>query len=374
MKSILIAPDKFKGTYSAASVAEAMKRGVKHFDASIPLHLLPIADGGDGTIDALKRVSGGSIVKMASFDPWMRPLESKYLKLDANKALIELAQTAGLALVGKKKDPGSTTTFGVGVQIRHALHRGAKTIYLAIGGSATNDAGCGMLDALGVVFRNADGISFHPRGTNLGDIAEIDQTDVDPAVAKATFVTLCDVDNPLFGEHGAAYVYAPQKGATPEMVRHLDLQLHRYAEFLQKQYGLDSSFAGAGAAGGTAVAAKLFLQSTIRSGIDTLLELAKFDALLTDCSLVLTGEGRLDEQSYQGKVLSGILRHANRSNVPVVALVGTIDASALPLPKGLLEAHSTRRQDESVAQAAPATLSRLEELAEMAARRHYRVK
>lgn len=372
MKSILVAPDSFKGTYGAIRVANAIASGIKKFDPTIPVTVAPIADGGEGTLACVKKAVGGSYVHVPSFDPWMRPIDSKYLLLDKTTALIELAQTAGLTLAGRKKDPSLTTTFGVGVQIRHAVLRGAKSVLLAIGGSATNDGGCGMVEALGVVFRDKTGVSFHPRGATLSQIEEIDESGLLPQLRNIAFTVLCDVDNPLFGPEGAAFVYAPQKGADPAMVRLLDLQLVAYAQTLHRLKGFASDFKGAGAAGGTGVAAKAFLQATIRSGIRTLVDMYGFDDLLQNAALLFTGEGRLDHQSYRGKVLSGLLERARTAGVPLVVAAGTVDESALPLPEGILDAFAIRAEGESLNDAAKHTLERLEKIAETAASRHYR--
>jgi glycerate kinase len=371
VKSILVAPDSFKGTYRAQRIADAIVKGIQHFDETIPVVKMPIADGGEGTLACVKSAIGGTYVTVPSYDPWMRPIRSRYLMLTKDTALIELAQTAGLHLAGRHKDPSRTTTYGVGVQIRHAVLRGAKTIYLAIGGSATNDAGTGLLQALGIVFRDEQGIAFHPRGESLAQIAEIDESLRLNSLSSTRFVTLCDVENPLFGPLGAAAVFAPQKGADEPMVARLDEQLRIYADTLArlKQFSVD--FPGAGAAGGTSVAAKAFLHSTIQSGIQTLLKMTRYEETLQHASLVITGEGRLDSQSYQGKVLSGLLTAANAANVGVVVLAGRIDASAYPLREGILEAWETTQPNEPLQEASKHTLERLEELAKMAVSRHY---
>jgi glycerate kinase len=372
VRPIIVAPDSFKGTYGALAIANAIANGIRRVDPAIPIRIMPVADGGEGTLACVKKAVGGSYVHVPSFDPWMRPIESKYLLIDPSTALIELAQTAGLTLAGRKKDPSLTTTFGVGVQIRHAVLRGARTILLAIGGSATNDGGCGMVEALGVVFRNASGISFHPRGATLSQIAEIDEEGMLPQLQNVAFTVLCDVDNPLFGPQGAAHVYAHQKGADPAMVRLLDSELIAYAETLHRLKGFVADFPGAGAAGGTGVAAKAFLHAKIESGIRTLLTMYDVDSVLDDPALLFTGEGRLDHQSYRGKVLSGLLEKGKSKGVPVIVLAGTVDNSALPLPEGILEAYSIRSENESLSEVSKHTLERLEHLAETAVSRHYR--
>lgn len=372
MKSIVVAPNAFKGTYGALKIAQAIERGIKRFDANIPIVKIPLADGGDGTLACVKSAVGGSYVTVPSFDPWMNPIQSRYLAVSKETALIELAQTAGLVLAGKRKDPSLTTTYGVGVQIRHAVLRGAKTIYLAIGGSATNDAGTGLLQALGIVFRDKDGVAFHPRGATLSQITEIDETNLLPHLESCRFVTLCDVDNPLFGPRGAAAVYGPQKGADKAMVERLDEELRLYADTLLRLRGFDVDFPGAGAAGGTSVAAKAFLHSSIQSGIQTLLSMTRLEKALADAALLITGEGRLDSQSYQGKVLSGLLQAANKANVGTVVLAGAIDSSAYPLKDGLLDALQTSLPNEPYSEASKQTIGRLEELAKTAASRHYR--
>ena len=328
--NLLIVPNSFKGTYSATAIAAAMERGARQIDAFAQITRIPIADGGDGTLECFYEALGGTFVWVDAVDAWRRPIKSRYLRLDEHRALIELASTAGLTIAGKKLNPRQTTTAGVGMQIAAAIADGAKEILLAIGGSATNDMGVGMLESLGVVFRDATGGVFHPVGESLSRIRSIDTTALDPKIRDVEFTTLCDVDNPLFGSLGAAYVYAPQKGASKEDVEFLDLELRAFASLLETKYFLKPNFPGAGAAGGTSVAAKLFLNSKVVSGIDAILDLVEFDRRLVHADAVISGEGKLDRQSFYGKVIGGLHQRMASSNRPLLLVCGVNELEDLP--------------------------------------------
>jgi glycerate kinase len=287
---------------------------------------IPVADGGEGTVDAFLAACGGEKVYLTVKGPFMEDMRSFYGLIEGGRtAVIEMAACAGLPLVGTNLHPESTTTYGVGQLIADALHRGCQRIIVGLGGSATNDLGTGCAAALGMRFLDADGQAFIPVGGTLDRIVSIDRIAMLPALDQAEIITMCDIDNPLYGPNGAAHVFSPQKGAGPAMVQELDRQLRSGAETIQRELGLDiSNLPGAGAAGGMGGGMVAFLESKLSMGIEVLLDLVDFDQLLTSTDLVFTGEGRIDAQSLRGKVVIGVARRARRAGVPVIAVVGAI--------------------------------------------------
>jgi glycerate 2-kinase len=341
--NLLLIPNAFKGTYPASQIAMAMERGARQVDAQATIRKIPIADGGDGTLECFFEAFGGEYVDSPTVDAWRNPIPSRYLRLGPKKALIELAASAGLTLVGEHKNPRLTTTYGVGVQIADAISAGATEIYLAIGGSATNDMGVGMLEALGAVFKDILGNVIHPVGETLSRIHEIDVSALERTIQGVSFTTFCDVDSPLFGPLGAAYVYASQKGASTTDILYLDSELRTFAALLQTKYHLNPAFAGAGAAGGTSVAAKLFLHAKIVSGIDAILDLVGFQHLLPNVDAVVTGEGKLDAQSFYGKVVGGIHRRMQGSGKPLLIICGQNQLERLPTDVFVRSIHDPKR-------------------------------
>jgi len=318
----ITAPDSFKGTLSSAEAAEAVKAGILEADNEAEVITLPIADGGEGSVDALgaKRmvceVTGPDGEKLPSF--WG-------LMPDGETAVIEMAACAGLPQT-KLKNPELTTTYGVGELIKAALAKGIRRFIVGLGGSATNDAGCGMAAALGVVFTDKEGNAFVPKGGTLSDIAHIDMSGIDSACLKSSFTVMCDITNPLYGEKGAAYVFAPQKGADEAMVERLDMGLRNFASVVKKDLGCEVDFIpGSGAAGGMGAGMCAFLGAELKSGIDTVLELRKFDDIVTSDTIVITGEGKFDSQSVGGKAVSGIAARAKKKGAPVIILCGSAD-------------------------------------------------
>lgn len=331
---ILIAPDSFKGSLSAAAAAEAMAAGVRVAAPGAEVVLMPMADGGEGTVEALVAGTGGQILTAMVTDPLGRPVEAAFGLLgDGKTAAIEMAAASGLLLVSDtERDPLITTTYGTGELIRAALDQGVTRIVIGIGGSATNDGGAGMLQALGGLLHKADGSPVGLGGAALLDLAHIDLTGLDPRLAQVELLVACDVDNPLTGPRGATAVYGPQKGATPEVVALLDRALGHLADVMARALGRDvRDRPGAGAAGGLGNGLMGFFGASLRPGIEVVIEAVGLDRLLAGAALVLTGEGRTDGQTLAGKVPLGVARRAAAQGVPVVVISGAVtpDADAL---------------------------------------------
>lgn len=329
MKKCIVASDSFKGTLSSGEICRIAREAVPQIFPECEVVAIPIADGGEGTVDCLLQAMEGQAVcvRVCGAYPDDR-VEAVYGKF-GETAVIEMAAAAGLPLVGENRDPEQTTTYGVGQLIRHAVENGCRQIYLGIGGSATNDGGCGCAAALGAAFYNAAGEKFVPRGRDLSEIVRIDCTDVRALLRGVSVTVMCDVENPLYGPNGAAYVFAPQKGADNAMVERLDKQLRHLGAVLEHTFGKDyAAMPGAGAAGGMGAGCTALLGASLRPGIETLLDVVGFDRHLQGADLVITGEGRIDSQSVQGKVVSGIARRTKPKGVPLVAIVGCIDDSA----------------------------------------------
>ena len=301
---VIIAPDSYKGSVSALEVARAMQRGVQTVFPHAEIQLVPIADGGEGTVEAMVASTGGTVVKKSVQGPLGTSVEAYYGLLgDKVTAVIEMAAASGLPLVPKaQRDPRGTTTYGTGELIKAALDAGAKRLVIGIGGSATNDGGAGMLQALGVRFLDAAGQELPPGGAALAKLASIDMSGLDARLAQTDILVACDVDNPLCGPRGASAVYGPQKGATPAIVQELDAALVRYARVAQEVTGKDAAeIAGAGAAGGLGAGFLFFTEGRLCPGVDVVLETANFEEMVKQADLVLTGEGCTDYQTAYGK-------------------------------------------------------------------------
>lgn len=341
MKIVLV-PDSFKGSLSSPQACAAMGRGVLRVLPDAHIESVPLADGGEGTLDAL--LSTGGMRKSGWFrGPLEEDVEASWGILPDGTALIELAQTAGLGLVPfERRDALRASTFGAGQQIRAALDAGARRFWIALGGSATTDGGTGLLSALGARFFDARDRVLAPGGGALAGLARIDLRFFDPRLARSEFVALCDVSNPLVGTNGAARVFAPQKGAAPAQVEHLDAALSRLAQAAAQRLERDvSNQPGAGAGGGTGFGLLAFLGATTRPGIEATLEAARFSEKLAGADLVLTGEGALDAQTLRGKTVSGVCRAAREAGVPVVALCGRVALASAQLDElGLQSAFS----------------------------------
>ena len=325
MRKYVVIPDSFKGCLSSGEICGIIAREIRRRDPEARVCALPVADGGEGTVDAFLGALGGEKVAVPCRDPYGRPLTAHYgLFPDGKTAVIEMAAAAGLPLVGEDRRVADATTYGVGQLIAHALKRGAERILLGLGGSATNDGGCGAAAALGVEFLDAEGKAFVPVGGTLRRIAHIRVDGLLPALRQAEVIAMCDIDNPLCGESGAAAVFAPQKGADAATVRMLDEGLAHLAAVIEKDLGRSLlTLPGGGAAGGFGAGSVAFLGARLQMGIEAVLDLTDFDRLAADAYLVITGEGRLDSQSLRGKVVVGVARRARALGVPVVALVGS---------------------------------------------------
>lgn len=325
MRKYVVIPDSFKGCLSSGEICDIIAREIRRRDPEARVCALPVADGGEGTVDAFLGALGGEKVAVPCRDPYGRPLTAHYgLFPDGKTAVIEMAAAAGLPLVGEDRRVADTTTYGVGQLIAHALKRGAERIILGLGGSATNDGGCGAAAALGVEFLDAEGKTFVPVGGTLRRIAHIRTAGLLPALRQVEVIAMCDIDNPLCGESGAAAVFAPQKGADAATVRMLDEGLAHLAAVIEMDLGRSLlALPGGGAAGGFGAGSVAFLGARLQMGIEAVLDLTDFDRLAADAYLVITGEGRLDSQSLRGKVVVGVARRARALGVPVVALVGS---------------------------------------------------
>jgi len=326
MKKIVIAPDSYKGSLSASEVCEIIAVAVEKVLPEVEIVKLPIADGGEGLVDALLEALGGEKVWVEVDDPLGRSVKAFYGVLPDAKVVIEMAAASGLPLMeDTENDILKANTLGTGMLIRHALLRGYRQFILGLGGSATSDGGAGAGAALGIRYMDETGKPILGGGDLCG-LSQIDTTEMMPEFREATFSIACDVRNPLFGENGAAYVYSPQKGASPEQVVMLDKGLRRLAEQVREQTGIVlQEIPGTGAAGGLVVPFLVFGKAETRSGVDVVLDTIGFDEHLAGCDLVITGEGRTDRQSSMGKVLSGIGKRCLVKGVPVIALSGTLE-------------------------------------------------
>ena len=328
---VVIAPDSFKGSLSAQAVAEAMARGVRAVFPEAELRLVPIADGGEGTVDALVSATGGRIAETRVTGPLGEPVLARWGVLgDGATAVIEMSAASGLSLVpADRRDPRATSTRGTGELIRAALDAGLHRLVVGIGGSATNDGGAGMARALGIRFLDAARRELPEGGAALARLERIDLLGADPRLAGVEILVACDVDNPLTGPRGASAVYGPQKGATPEMIATLDLALARFARVAAAATGREvSTIPGAGAAGGLGAGLLLFTPARLRPGVEIVLEATGFDALVEGATLVLTGEGRTDSQTAMGKAPVGVAEVARRRGVPVICLSGGLGPGA----------------------------------------------
>ena len=354
MKKCIVISDSFKGTLSTLDIC-AIAREV--FPAHFPdceLVTLPVADGGEGTVACFLEALQAQPVTVSISGPFGEPIQAVYARKNS-LAVIEMASAAGLPLSGERRDPETATTYGVGQLIRHAVEQGCTDILLGLGGSATNDGGCGCAAALGTRFFDAAGNSFVPVGGTLADIAHIDVRERCRLLENVRVTVMCDVENPLFGPNGAAWVFGPQKGADDAMAARLDDGLRHLDAAFQQDLGLHlADLPGAGAAGGMGAGSIAFLGGTLRSGIEAVLDAVDFDRRLDGTDLVITGEGRIDAQSVQGKVISGIARRTAPRNIPLVAIVGGIGPGAEAAYRlGLTAMFSINRAAESFAESAP---------------------
>lgn len=328
---IVIASDSYKGSLDSSQVNEAMRKGILRVFEDAEIKCIPIADGGEGTVDAVMTCCGGSYCYETVTGPDGREVIARYGILPDKSAVIEMAAASGLPLVQDVTPDAvmNSTTYGIGQLIASALDKGCRKIYIGIGGSATNDGGIGMLQALGVSFLDADNREVGFGGKYLDKIARIDISNLDPRIRETSLVVMSDVTNPLCGENGAAVVYGPQKGATEEEIAILDKGLAQFAELICHMNLPDiRNLPGAGAAGGLGGGLVSFLGAEIRPGIKAILEIADFEKSVQWADLILSGEGRIDGQSANGKVVSGIAEIAGKYNVPVIAICGSVEKDA----------------------------------------------
>jgi len=364
---ILIASDSFKDALPAREVCLALERGIRAALPDAQTTVCPLADGGEGTMRVLADALGLEAVEITAADPLMRPRQSTYyLSADHQTAFVEMAETAGLQLLKlEERNPLYTSSYGVGQHIEDALERGVQNIVLAIGGSATNDAGMGMATALGFDFLDAENNPLEPIGDNLDLVYTIL---LPTRMPKLDVRVMCDVTNPLFGPNGAAHVYGPQKGATPEEVEILDNGLRSFANNARLCGHLeDPNHPGAGAAGGMGFGCMAFLNARLESGIDVVLDVIGFDALLDQADVLVTGEGKIDGQTQHGKLIQGLCARAATRNIPVVAFCGHLDADGEALKKiGLAAASSINdgMQDAPLSEKLKKTAENLEKTAE----------
>lgn len=324
---IVIASDSFKGSMSSLDVATAASAGVIEVYPDSEIVSVNVADGGEGTVEAIVDALGGEIVKVQVSDPLGRKIETSY-GIAGETAILEMAAASGLPLLtAEERNPWATSTLGTGEMIMDAIARGCRKFLVGIGGSATNDAGVGMLQAMGFRFYDANGeLITQGCGGMLGSIARIDDSLVSAAVKESQFTVACDVDTPFCGPEGAAPVFAPQKGADAEMVKRLDEGMASFAKVITEKYAIDIvPVAGAGAAGGMGGAFRAFLGATLKKGIDMVLDAIDFDTTIQGANLVITGEGKVDFQTAKGKTAAGVLNRAKQQHIPVVAIGGCVE-------------------------------------------------
>ncbi|SEN34900.1 glycerate kinase [Megamonas sp. Calf98-2] len=326
MQNFILVPDSFKGTLSAIEVCNIMKSSIKNLYKDANIISVPVADGGEGTVDAFLYALGGEKKSVWVSDAFNeQKILAHYAMLKDNIAVIEMAACAGLPLVKNRLEPDKTTTFGVGELIVDAINSGAKKIILGLGGSATNDGGCGMAAALGVKFKDEQDQEFIPTGGTLSKIYKIDMNNIYPKIKDIEFISMCDVDNPLCGRLGASAVFAPQKGADEDMVKLLDEGLAHLAKIIKRDLHIEvKDIKGAGAAGGLGAGSIAFLQSKLTKGIDVVLDTINFDELVSKADIVFTGEGKFDSQSLHGKVVMGVANRSQKYKTPVIVVTGAI--------------------------------------------------
>lgn len=323
---IVIASDSYKGSCTSLEVANAIENGFLRIYPGSNIVKIPIADGGEGTVDALVSWANGSYERVEVLDPLGETIEAQYGIINGDTAIIEMAAASGLTLLHRdRRNPMVTTTYGTGQLIKAAMEKGIRKIYVGLGGSATNDCGLGMAQALGYSFKDAQDTEVGFGGGELGKVVEVDDSNVHPLLKETEIIILSDVNNPLYGESGAAYVFGPQKGADSNMVKELDDNLRYFSGIIKEYLEEDiSEIPGTGAAGGLGFGMMAFCKGKALSGIEEILNIVNIDKHLKDADFVFTGEGRIDGQTKHGKVPLGIAKRAAKYKVPVIAIVGSI--------------------------------------------------
>lgn len=328
MRKIVIASDSFKGCLSSAEVAQGAETAIHRIFPACNVVPITVADGGEGTVDAFVSSGNGNFVRTSVHNPLMEPIQAQYgISRDGQTAVIEMAAASGLTLIPvQKRNPLLTSSYGTGELIKDALSKGCSRIVMGIGGSATNDAGTGMLQALGYRFLDKQGKELSPNGENLRYIASIDESGKLPQLHQTDFIIACDVSNPFSGTEGAAHVFARQKGASEAMIHLLDEGLKNFAAVIRRDYHTEiENIRGAGAAGGMGGACSVLLDATLKPGIELILDSIGFDRTIQDADLILTGEGRLDKQTGMGKTADGVLKAAQQQGIPVIAIGGSVE-------------------------------------------------
>lgn len=332
MKKVIIIPDSFKGTLSAKQICRILKEKVHQQFPACEVVTVPVADGGEGSVDCFLEALGGRKETVQVHGPYMELMEAEYGILSDGTAVVEMASCAGLPLVEDRKNPKKTTTYGVGELILAAAKAGSKRIITGLGGSCTNDGGCGMAAALGIRFYDAQDREFVPTGGTLKEIRRIDMSRREKLLDQIELLAMCDITNPLTGPEGAAHVFSPQKGADEGMIQELEAGMVHYASILEQTVQIPKirELPGGGAAGGMGTGIAALLGAKLIPGIQAVLDTVQIDTLAEHADLILTGEGKIDSQSIHGKVLSGIARRGKALGIPVVAIAGGIDREALP--------------------------------------------
>ncbi|MCI6140861.1 glycerate kinase [Clostridium sp.] len=327
---LLFASDSFKGTLSSRQTIELLTKAAREVFGSCECAGVLVADGGEGTIDAVIAANQGKRLQVPVHGSLMERREAYYGKLDERRAILEMAAASGLPMVPLElREPRNTTTYGTGELLKDALDHGFTDISIAIGGSATNDGGMGCMRALGVRFLDADGIELEGRGADLARVVHIDCSGMDKRIAQAKFTVMCDVNNPLCGKNGATYTFGKQKGGSPKALDELEAGMQNYRDVLIRELGINpDKIPGSGAAGGLGAALLVFCRAVLKSGIETVLDLIDFDKQLEGVSLVITGEGQTDWQSCFGKVIQGVGCRCKSHGIPVIALVGSMGDGA----------------------------------------------
>lgn len=323
---VVIAPDSYKGSLTAMEVASCIEEGIKRYNKNIEVVKVPMADGGEGTVQALVDATGGRIINLKVCDPLLREVDSFYGILgDGNTAIIEMAAASGINLLDRNElNPLITSTYGTGQIINDAIERGCKNIIVGIGGSGTNDGGAGMLRALGIRFLNEEGRDIQEGGAALKELHSIDKKNFNKRISKCNIKVACDVDNPLCGLNGASHVFGPQKGASKEDIELLDEALNQYAKIIKNEFNIDVlNIPGSGAAGGSG-AAFLAIGSKLERGIDIVINETNLQTMIESADIVFTGEGRIDFQTKFGKAPYGVAKEAKKNGLPVIAICGEI--------------------------------------------------
>ena len=333
MKKAILMPDSFKGTMSSSEICAIMRGRILEYYPDCDVVSIPVADGGEGTVDCFLEAMNGERVSVRVKGPFMEDIDSFYgvVTTSCKTAVIEMAAAASLPMVLGREDPRVTTTYGVGQLIRHAVENGCKKLIVGLGGSCTNDMGAGAAAGAGAKFFDKDGKEFVPTGATLDKIADVDLTELKSLLDGIEVVAMCDIDNPLYGPTGAAYVFAPQKGADADTVKLLDANLAAAADTVKSKLGTDvANIPGAGAAGGMGAGMVAFFGARLMPGIETVLDTVNFDTIAADADFIFTGEGKIDSQSLRGKVVIGIAGRAKKLNTPVIAVVGDIGDNMEP--------------------------------------------